>query len=190
MRTEEQSEVRSPKSEVNFVGRSGDYRELRTSDLGLWTILLAAVLFVASAARADDARKPTSEAIGSEVQCSCGCVAPLNQCPMLNCAEKAEMRAFITKEIADGKGETAILQDLSLRYGLQVLSAPPARGFNLAVWILPGVGLLIGLGMVVVIVRRWKRKPAVVPTSSSSSSDPKVLSAVEEEMKSAGLGRF
>ena len=75
---------------------------------------------------------------------------------MLDCAEKAEMQAFIKKEIADGKDETAILQDLSLKYGVQVLSAPPAHGFNLAVWILPGVGLLAGLGIVVVIVRRWK----------------------------------
>ena len=109
---------------------------------------------------------------------------------MLNCAEKAEMRAFIAKEIADGKGETAILQDLSLRYGVQVLSAPPARGFNLTVWILPGIGLLLGLGIVVVIARRWNRKPAPVVSAPAKASDPKVLSAVEEEMKSAGLGRI
>ena len=109
---------------------------------------------------------------------------------MLNCAEKAEMRAFIAKEIADGKGETAILQDLSLRYGVQVLSAPPAHGFDLTVWILPGVGLLLGLGIVLVIARRWKIKPALVASVPAKASDPKVLSAVEEEMKSAGLGRI
>jgi cytochrome c-type biogenesis protein CcmH/NrfF len=77
---------------------------------------------------------------------------------------------------------------LSLRYGVQVLTAPPAHGFNLAVWILPGIGLLAGLGFVVVIVRRWKRQPATVPAPTSASLDPKVLSAVEEEMKSTGLG--
>ena len=162
----------------------------RTSNLRVRIVLLAAFLLVVPAARADDARRPTVETIGSEVQCPCGCVAPLNQCPMLNCAEKAEMRAFITKEIADGKAETTILQDLSLRYGLQVLSAPPAHGFNLAVWVLPGIGLLMGLGMVVVIVRRWNRKPSVAAAPSSASADPKVLTAVEEEMKSAGMGRI
>jgi cytochrome c-type biogenesis protein CcmH/NrfF len=149
---------------------------------------LAASLLAASVARGDTARKPTLEALGNEVQCTCGCVAPLNQCPHLDCAEKAEMQAFIKKEIADGKDETAILQDLSLKYGLQVLSTPPARGFNLAVWILPSVGLLLGLGIVVVLVRRWKHKPAIVPVSTVGSRDPKVLTAVEEEMKSTGLG--
>jgi cytochrome c-type biogenesis protein CcmH/NrfF len=150
--------------------------------------MLAACLLAASVARGDSARKPTLEALGNEVQCTCGCVAPLNQCPHLDCAEKAEMQTFIKKEIAEGKDETTILQDLSLRYGVQVLTAPPAHGFNLVVWVLAGVGPLVGLGIVVVIVRRWKRQPATVPAPTSASLDPKVLSAVEEEMKSTGLG--
>jgi cytochrome c-type biogenesis protein CcmH len=150
--------------------------------------LLAAFLFAASVARGDSAHKPTMDAVGNEVQCTCGCVAPLNQCPHLDCAEKAQMQTFIKKEIADGKDETTLLQDLSLKYGLQVLSAPPAHGFNLAVWILPSVGLLVGLGLVVVIARRWNRKPAMAPASSAASLDPKVVTAVEEEMKSTGLG--
>jgi cytochrome c-type biogenesis protein CcmH/NrfF len=149
---------------------------------------LAACLLAASVAWGDTARKPTLEALGNEVQCTCGCNAPLNQCPHIDCAEKAEMQDFIKKEIADGKDETTILQDLSLKYGVQVLSTPPARGFNLAVWILPSVGLLVGLGIVVVLVRRWRRKPAIVPASTVASRDPKVLTAVEEEMKSTGLG--
>ncbi|MGA2985537.1 MAG: cytochrome c-type biogenesis protein CcmH [Terriglobia bacterium] len=155
----------------------------------LGTALLLGTLLAASVARGDTPGKPSVDSIGNQVMCVCGgCVAPLNQCPMLECAEKAEMRAFIKKEIADGKDETAILQDISIRYGVQALTAPPAKGFNLAVWILPGVGLLAGLGMVVVIVRRWRRKPAIVPVPSSASLDPKVLTAVEEEMKATRLG--
>ena len=188
MRTKKQSEVRGPKSEVTIAGYLARAFGPWTSDLGLRTILLAASLLAASVARADSGRKPTLEALGNEVQCTCGCNAPLNQCPHLDCAEKAEMQGFIKKEIADGKDETAILQDLSLKYGVQVLSTPPAHGFNLAVWILPSVGLLVGLGIVVVIVRRWKGKPAIVPAATPATQDPKVLTAVEEEMKSTGLG--
>ncbi len=152
------------------------------------TVIVLGILLAATAAFADDARMPTVESIGNEVQCTCGgCVAPINQCPMLNCAEKAEIRAFISKEISDGKDERTILQDLSLRYGLQVLSAPPAKGFNLAVWVLPGVGLLVGLSLVVVIVRRWRSKPADAPPAPPAAYDSKVLAAMEEEMKSAGL---
>src|SRR5208337_1001673 len=160
MRTKKRSEVRPRRGTPCGCPPQG-----HPQGVPLRGLLLAACLLAASVARGDSARKPTLETLGNEVQCTCGCVAPLNQCPHLDCAEKAEMQAFIKKEIAEGKDETAILQDLSLRYGVQVLTAPPAHGFNLAVWILPGIGLLVGLGLVVVIVRRWKRKPAIVPAS-------------------------
>ncbi len=188
MRTKKQSEVRPRRGTPRGCPPQVHPRGVPLRGLGLRTILLAAFLLASPVARGDSARKPTEEAIGSEVQCTCGCVAPLNQCPHLDCAEKAEMRAFIKKEIADGKDETAILQDISIRYGVQALTAPPAKGFNLAIWILPGVGLLAGLGIAVVIVRRWRRKPATLPAPTPASLDPKVLTAVEEEMKSAGMG--
>ena len=159
----------------------------RTSDLGLRTLLLLVALFAAVVARAYSPRKPTLEILGDKVECTCGCVAPLNQCPHLDCAQKAEIRAFIQKEIDDGKDEAAILQDLSHRYGVRVLLSPPARGFNLAVWILPSASLLAGLGVVVVIVRRWQRKAAPPQAPSSAPLDPRVLAAMETEMKSAGL---
>jgi len=93
------------------------------------------------------------------------------------------MRPVIAKEIAEGKDETTILQDLAIRYGVQVLAAPPARGFSLTAWILPGVGLLAGLSFVVAVVRRW-RKPRPAP---AKAPDPKLLAAVEDEMKAAGM---
>jgi cytochrome c-type biogenesis protein CcmH/NrfF len=181
------SGVLGPKSDVDSFVRSGVFFRPWTSDLGLRTILLVVSLFTASMVLGDTGRAPTLDAIGNEVQCTCGCNAPLNGCPHLDCAEKAQMQALIKKEIAEGKDETAILQDLSLRYGLQVLSTPPARGFNLSIWILPSIGLLLGLGFVVVLARRWKRKPALVPVASNAPVDPKLLSAMEAEMKSTGM---
>ena len=148
---------------------------------------LACLLAVLAAGAAGPA-KPTVEGVGEQVMCSCGCVAPLSQCPHLDCSTKAEMRGFIAKEIGEGKDEKAILQDVAVHYGVQVLTAPPARGFSLAVWILPGVGLVVGLGLVVVIVRRWRGKPPGEGPASGASADPKLLAAVEEEMKSTGLG--
>ena len=156
---------------------------------GKWAVVvLACSLFAASVIYADRSRKPTLESIGDQVMCLCGCMATLNHCPHRDCATVAEIRPIIEKEIAEGKDETAILQDLAIRYGVQVLAAPPAKGFSLTVWILPGVGLLAGLSFVFVIVRRW-RKPAPVSAGVSPGPlDPKLLAAVEEEMKTSGLG--
>lgn len=138
-------------------------------------------------ARGNNAPAPTLKSIGNEVQCLCGCNAPLNECPHIDCAEREKVQAFIRAEIASGKDEPTILADLSAKFGQQVLSTPPARGINLSIWILPGLGLLFGLGIVVVIVRRWNHKPQPTPVKAADSHDPKVLAAMEEEMKTSGM---
>jgi len=130
--------------------------------------------------------KPTVESVSNQVYCVCGgCVAVLKHCPHLpsECSSRAGEEAMIQKEIAEGKDETAILQDMVLRYGVQVLAAPPAQGFFRTVWVLPGFGLIVGLTLVILIVRRWRR-PRVEPLKTPPRMiDPKVMAAVEEEMK-------
>ena len=122
--------------------------------------------------------------IGNKVYCLCGCVTTLNHCPMLHCAEKEEVRGIISADVQKGMAEPAILQDLVNRFGEKILAAPPAQGFNLTAWILPGIGLLIGLFLAITFVRRWRR-PAIqgAALSSASPMDQNVRSAVEEEMK-------
>jgi cytochrome c-type biogenesis protein CcmH len=138
--------------------------------------------------RADGSKKPTLESIGDQVMCLCGCVATLNHCPHRDCATIAEIRPVIEKEIAKGKDETTILQDLAIRYGVQVLAAPPTKGFSLTAWILPGVGLLAGLWLVVVVVRRWRKSSPAAAAAPAEPLDAKLLTALDEEMKASGLG--
>jgi len=123
--------------------------------------------------------------IGNNVYCMCGCVTALNHCPHENCPVKSEMHKIIRTDLAQGKAEPAILQDLVNRYGLKVLASPPTQGFNLAAWIFPGVGLIIGLFVAITVVRRWRR-PALAPATPASPVDDKVRAAVEEEMKKFG----
>jgi len=146
-------------------------------------------MFAIATARADEAR-PTVESVSEGVMCLCGCVATLNHCPHPESegSMRAEMTKLIKTQIAEGKTEPAILQDFVERYGVKVLAAPPGKGFNLAAWVLPALGLFLGLACVMVIVRRW-RQPVAAPVSATPApADPKVLAAVEEEMKSSGLG--
>jgi cytochrome c-type biogenesis protein CcmH/NrfF len=146
-------------------------------------------MLVAAVTRADEAR-PTVESVSERVMCLCGCVATLNHCPHpeSECSMRAEMTKLIKAQIAGGKTEQAILQDFVERYEVKVLAAPPGKGFNLAAWVLPGLGLILGLACVMVIVRRW-RQPAAAPMSiPPAPADPKLLAAVEEEMRNSGLG--
>jgi cytochrome c-type biogenesis protein CcmH len=142
--------------------------------------VFAVTLLIAVAAYGA-ASKPTVKSLGDALICQCGCNQTVNECNHYECPSQAEMRAMAAKEIAEGKSETAILQDFVLKYGVKVLASPPTQGFNVTVWILPGIGLLAGLALVVFIVRRW-RMPAP-ETAAPAPVDPKVLAAMEEEMK-------
>lgn len=139
------------------------------------TLLVSVAAFGAST-------KPTVQSLGDALICQCGCNQTVNECNHLECSARGEMRAMAEKEIAAGKGETTILQDFVLKYGVKVLASPPAEGFNITAWILPVIGLLAGLGVVVFFVRRWRMAPGeAVP--APAPIDPKVLTAMEEEMK-------
>lgn len=131
---------------------------------------------------------PTVETVGNKVMCLCGCVAILNQCPHQGCSTHDEIQGAIQKLIAEGKSEPEILEALTARYGMKILAAPPAKGFvNITGWALPGVGLILGLVTVIIIVRRWRRL-AEAPAAAPTAADPKVLAALEAEIKESGLG--
>lgn len=153
----------------------------------LWLTILVGTLLVAMTTRAADP-PPTVESIGDKVMCLCGCVAILNQCPHHGCSMHEELNAVIQKMIAEGKDEPEILQALTERYGTQILAAPPAEGFNMAAWVLPGLGLVFGLVVVVLIVRRLRSRATARAEAQPHDVDPKLLKAIEEEMKTSGLG--
>lgn len=129
--------------------------------------------------------KTTLEKVGNQVYCQCGCVTTVNRCPHLpsECESRAELTASILKDIRQGEDQPAILQDLSRQYGVQVLAAPPTKGFDLAAWVLPGFGLVIGLIVVLLIVRHLRRKAPPEPPADALAADANVLAAVEEEIK-------
>jgi cytochrome c-type biogenesis protein CcmH len=141
-------------------------------------ILSFALVNVAMAARTPE---QIAQDIGNKVYCLCGCVTALNHCPHENCPIKTEMHKIINADLAEGKTEQATIQDLVDHYGEKVLAAPPASGFNLTAWILPGLGLIVGLVLAIAIVRRWRR-PAL-QAAPASPVDDNLRAAVEEEMK-------
>lgn len=149
-------------------------------------LLGASLVFTAAITGWAATSNTTAKAIGDLVICQCGCNMTVNNCNHEQCSSRDEMRAMAEKAIVAGKSETQILQDFVLAYGVKVLATPPATGFNLTVWILPGTAVLAGLVLVVAMVRRWRRPPAGAEPGAGvkdSEIDPKILAAVEREME-------
>ncbi len=88
----------------------------------------------------------------------------------------------IRELMKDGKSDKEILAYFVKRYGEWILRAPTKSGFNLVLWILPGVGILIGLFIVLFRSKRWVNQPQQEKLAS--------LSPEEERMIKEDLRRF
>ena len=60
-----------------------------------------------------------------------------------------------------------------------ILLSPPKSGFTLLVWVVPFVGLGIGLALVAAAVRRWSRAPQA---AAPSQLDPALRERIRREM--------
>jgi cytochrome c-type biogenesis protein CcmH len=114
--------------------------------------------------------------------CQCGCNEQLSVCAMQNCSSATPMRAEIRERLQKGEGVEQIVQSFVDRYGPQVLSAPPLKGFDVTAWIMPFVMLIFGtlvVGWIVFkMIRPSAEAGAVGPTPSTLLD-----SRIERELK-------
>jgi cytochrome c-type biogenesis protein CcmH/NrfF len=62
--------------------------------------------------------------------------------------------------VSRGDSDSLVEQSFVQKYGPTVLAAPTTSGFDRTAWIVPFVALALGLGIVVLVIRSWKNRPA------------------------------
>jgi cytochrome c-type biogenesis protein CcmH len=138
-------------------------------------VLLAALVLAAPAAAAAPRASLTN--VEDEVMCvQCGTV--------LNISESAvadRERAFIRRRIAEGKDKAQIKRELAAEYGPAVLAMPDEGGFDLAVYIVPGLLVALGLGGIALAARRWRRTPEG-PAAEGPALDPEEARRLDDEL--------
>jgi cytochrome c-type biogenesis protein CcmH len=88
-----------------------------------------------------------------------------------------EMRTLVREQLQQGKTPTEVLEYFAQRYGEWILLAPPKRGFNLVIWVLPFALLPVGAVAIYLGARRWVRSP------SAGGSPPKGDSSYQERLQ-------
>jgi cytochrome c-type biogenesis protein CcmH len=125
-------------------------------------LALLAVLAAPAALNADPAaRDPEVEAqvkrLASELRCPVCQGVSIDGSP----TELAnEMKDVIRQQLLQGDSPEEVKEYFVARYGEWILLQPKATGFNLTLYILPMVMLLVGMGFVVRTVRRWSAPDA------------------------------
>ncbi len=146
----------------------------------LWLTAGAAILFwcgaVTALAATDLEMEDRVRAIASELRCVV--------CQNLSVADSPsdlakEMRNLVRELVQQGKTRQEIDAYFVSRYGEFVLLSPPKQGFNLLVWGLPFVAIVVGAGVVYLVARRWtEQTPATRP-----AIDPAYAERVQRELR-------
>ncbi len=107
--------------------------------------------------------------LGQKMLCVCGhCNQILTACNHVGCAYSHDMLRELDQRVARNEPDDLTLQSFVQQYGPTVLAEPPAKGFNRAAWVMPVVVPLVGLGLVWLVVSRWRKRAMLAPGGVSS----------------------
>ena len=138
--------------------------------------VLATLLLLAGAAAAAPVDEKTVHDVAAQLRCVV--------CQSLSVADSpsetaSQMRGIIRERLAAGESPAEVRAYFVEKYGEWILLAPPKSGFNLLVWVVPFVGLGLGLVLVAVVLRRWSRK---IPPGAPATVDPALRERIRREM--------
>jgi cytochrome c-type biogenesis protein CcmH len=147
-------------------------------------LLLALMLVMPSLAHAD-ALDEGVRRVGLQLQC------PV--CEGQNVADSpsglaGDMRNVIRTKLTAGESDQQILDEFVASYGDSILTEPPKRGISLGVWVGPVIGLLLGIGLVALLLRAWRRpRPrAALATPNGVMLDPDVADEFQQFREELG----
>lgn len=97
--------------------------------------------------------------IEHRIRCTCGCNLDVFTCRTTDftCATSPAMHRLVLARLDSAMTAPQVVAAFEAQYGQMILMAPPRRGFNWTAYLMPFVGLGLGLGIVVALMRRWVR---------------------------------
>lgn len=111
--------------------------------------------------------------VEQSLKCNCGCGLDVHSCQFqMQCGTSPVWSARIRRELNDGMTPEAIKAGFVSEFGETVLMAPPAEGFNLLAYLLPGTAILAA-GVLVGLVAKGgaARREELVPVVDVSDEE-------------------
>jgi cytochrome c-type biogenesis protein CcmH len=143
-------------------------------------IALVVVLLLAGAAAAARVSEETVQEVASQLRCVV--------CQNLSVADSPsemarQMRDLVRERLAAGETPEQVKAYFVGRYGEWVLLSPPTEGFALLAWALPLGALGGGIGVALLVLRRWTTRARTSSVLEDDDVDADALAAVRAEME-------
>ena len=155
-----------------------------------WFALLVALIFGFTFVGGTYAQEPTPytptdnevNAVAKGLYCPVCENIPLDVCPTQACAQ---WRALIREKLRLGWSEQQIDDYFVAQYGDRVLAAPPARGLNWLVYLIPPVAIVTGIYILFRAMRAWRQpisaRAAIEPLPDAENDE--YVARLEEELR-------
>lgn len=139
-------------------------KQHKAARVALWGLLLASPAWAAE--KLLSVRDVTSQLV---CQCGCGNMIVAN----CDCSDAQKIKEEVAAMIQDGRNRDQILASYVSRHGQSILAAPPKKGFNLLVWVLPFAAVLAAGFLVARKLHSWtSHAPPVSPPAAQPGNDP------------------
>ena len=114
--------------------------------------------------------------LGKLVRCSCGgCEQSAGTCYHVGgafsgpCGIAKTMIKEIQGHLDAGLTDAQVIEAMIKEYGTAAYVEPPKTGFGLVAWLMPGVYLLAGAGLVVFVIGRWRKRGVAAEAIAANS---------------------
>jgi len=125
--------------------------------------------------------------VAGELFCPTCLNTPLDVCPTQTCRD---WRELIRQQLAAGRSKEEIKSYFAATYGDHVLAEPPSTGFDIIVWALPILAVLLGAMGFAGILRRLRQSTVATAEENAGtiapagpSTDDEYLALVEQELR-------
>ena len=179
--------VRDSNWSAQAIGAVVRDSNLRSRKTGFRPFALIALFFLAICAILAQDQDPTSLItpgvlrVGDKLACRCQtCRNTVGNCPMLHCGYTQPMRERIKKMQDAGMSDGNIINTIVQEQGVVALAAPPATGWGLFTWVMPGVALVFGF----LIYSWWVRRNRKQEPERINEFDRAVLDRFRDQIES------
>jgi hypothetical protein len=123
-----------------------------------------------------------------DIMCTCGCRAPMNDCPMgPSCHGLQTLNPQLDGFLAQGMTRDQVRAAFVAAYGGQhVLTAPIDQGFNRLAWLFPYMIGITGATVAGVVAFRWSRRDpgtAISQPPAVSADDGQLRARLDDELR-------
>jgi cytochrome c-type biogenesis protein CcmH/NrfF len=122
--------------------------------------------------------------IEQSLRCNCGCGLDVHSCQFqMQCGTSPAWSGYIRDQLNAGQSPDVIKASFVSEFGETVLMAPPASGFNLVGYLLPGFAIIAAGALVGLVIRGGATRYPQPVTVAPEEVSPEDRARLDAELK-------